>query len=315
MNNILWLIRREFWENRSLWIAPLAIAGVILVLTAFGGVHIGQNQSFWFGTGASDLEGMSATEREHMKNALGEITDKRQMIYAFTLTMLTSVQMFALVIVVFFYLLDTLLAERKDRSILFWKSLPVSDAEVVTSKLLTAVVAAPIFVLLLSAVVQILFRLVIWARFGGSIVGDFLPIFDFSIWLQVQAASWFMTFTAVAWYLPLVGYLLLVSVWARRNAFLWAVLPPVAVLIIEGMLSQSHHFADFLGRRFAGHVMIMEEATKNTLGRTEEHLPTLGEAFNIIGQVFQSAELWIGVLAAAAFIVVTIRIRRMRDDS
>ena len=90
MNNILWLIRREFWENRSLWIAPLAIAGVILVLTAFGGVHIGQDQSFWFGTGASDLERMSAEDREHMRNALSQVTDKREMIYAFTLSMLTS---------------------------------------------------------------------------------------------------------------------------------------------------------------------------------------------------------------------------------
>jgi ABC-2 type transport system permease protein len=313
VNNILWLIRREFWENRSLWIAPLAIAGVILVLTAFGGVHIGQNESFWFGTGSSDLESMSPADRERMMGALGEIGDKRQMIYAFTLAMLTMVQLFALVFVVFFYLLDTLLAERKDRSILFWKSLPVSDTEVVTSKLLTAVVAAPIFVLLLSSVVQILFRLVIWARFGGSIVGDFLPIFDAGVWLQVQVASWFMTFTAIAWYLPLVGYLLLVSVWARRNAFLWAILPPVAVLIIEGMLAQSHHFADFLGRRFAGHLEIMEKAARNL--SSEDRLPTLGEALSITGQVFTSAEVWIGLAAAAAFIVVTIRIRRMRDDS
>jgi len=313
VNNIVWLIRREFWENRSLWIAPLAIAGVILVLTAFGGVHIGQHETFWFGTGSSDLENLSAADREHVKNALSEVSGKSEMIYAFTLSMLTMVQLFALVFVVFFYLLDTLLAERKDRSILFWKSLPVSDAAVVTSKLLTAVVAAPIFVLLLSAVVQILFRLIIWARFGGSIVGDILPIFDFSIWLQVQVASWFMTFTAIAWYLPLVGYLLLVSVWARRNAFLWAVLPPVAILIIEGMLAQSHHFADFMGRRFAGHLMIMEDAARDFTH--EDRLPTLGEALGLAGRVFTTPELWIGLAAAAAFIVVTIRIRRVRDDS
>ena len=57
-----------------------------------------------------------------------------------------------MVIVVFFYLLDSLLAERKDRSILFWKSLPVSDTEVVLSKLATALVVAPVFVLLVSSV-------------------------------------------------------------------------------------------------------------------------------------------------------------------
>jgi ABC-2 type transport system permease protein len=153
-----------------------------------------------------------------MANALSEVAGKGQMIYAFTLAMLTMVQLFALVLVLFFYLLDSLLAERKDRSILFWKSLPVSDTEVVTSKLLTAAVAAPALVLLLSAVVHVLFRLVVWARFHGSIVGDVMPLFDLEVWLKVQAASWVMTVTAIVWYLPLVGYLMLVSVWARRNA-------------------------------------------------------------------------------------------------
>lgn len=313
MNNMIWLIRREFWENRSLWIAPLVIAGVILVLTAFGGVHIGREETFWFGTGTSDLEGMSTTDREHLNQAMGEVSGKRDMIYAFTLSMLTTVQMFALVIVIFFYLLDTLLAERKDRSILFWKSLPVSDAEVVSSKLLTASVAAPVFVLLLSAVVQVLFGLVVWARFSGSVVGMVMPVFDAGVWLQVQAAAWLMTVSAIVWYLPLIGYLLLVSVWARRNAFLWAVLPPVSVLIIEAMLAQSHHFADFLGRRFAGHLEIMDFSSRSF--GDDGDLPALGELASHIVRVFTSYETWVGVAVAAAFIFVTIRIRRVRDDS
>jgi len=313
MNNMLWLVRREFWENRSLWIAPLVIAGVILVLTAFGGVHVGQNEAFWFGTGASDLEKMSPTDRAHLHDALNEVAGKRQMIYAFTLMMLTTVQLFALVLVLFFYLLDTLLAERKDRSILFWKSLPVSDAEVVASKVLTAAVAAPVFVLLLSAVVQVLFGLVLWVRFHGSIVGAVMPIIDAGVWLQVQVASWLMTFTAVVWYLPLVAYLMLVSAWARRNAFLWAVLPPVAVLIIEAMLNQSHKFADFLGDRFAGHLKLMDLESRGFNGDSD--MPGLGEIFEHVARVFASAEVWIGILAAAAMIFGAIRIRRFRDDS
>ena len=312
MNNMIWLIRREFWENRSLWIAPLVIAGVILVLTAFGGVHIGQNETFWFGAGTSDLEGMSPADREHLNNALSQVTDKRQMIYAFTLMMLTSVQLLALLIVVFFYLLDTLLAERKDRSILFWKSLPVSDAEVVTSKVLTAAVAAPIFVLLLSAVLQVLFGLVVWARFHGSVVGAVMPVFDAGVWLQVQAASWLMAFTAIVWYLPLLGYLLLVSVWARRNAFLWAVLPVVSLLIIEAMLNQSHEFADFMGRRFAGHIQLMDLGSN---GFNDRDMPGVGEVLEAVSRVFASPETWLGVLAAAAMIFGAIRIRRFRDDS
>ena len=81
----------------------------------------------------------------------------KQIIYAITLSTFTAVQLFTMVIVLFFYLLDSLLAERKDRSILFWKSLPVSDTEVVLSKLLTAAVVVPLFVLVVSAVLQVLF--------------------------------------------------------------------------------------------------------------------------------------------------------------
>jgi ABC-2 type transport system permease protein len=297
-NKVLMLVRREIWENRSLWIAPLAIAGIILVSAAFSATPFdGGEHRDWM------VPGSGPDEIRHLPAA-----DKGELIYAGILSMLTVVQLFALGIVVFFYLLDCLMTERKDRSILFWKSLPISDTEVVTSKALTSLVAAPLYVLAISAVTQILFGLIIWARFHDSVFGAMIVPWPVGTWAQVQVGFLALVPAAILWYLPLAGYLMLVSVWARKNAFLWAVLPPMAVLLVESLITHTHHFADFLGRRLVGLFMIMDFED----GARE---PTLAAALEHVGRVFTHYETWLGVLVAAGFLVAVIRIRRYRDDS
>jgi ABC-2 type transport system permease protein len=313
-NNIIWLVRREIWENRSLWIAPLVVAGVILVITAFGGVHIGEHDTFWFGTGHTNLENIPDAQRDEVRQTMASVHDKQEMIYAFTLTMLTSVQMFSMMIVVFFYLLDAVLTERKDRSILFWKSLPLSDTEVVLSKVVTALVVAPLIVLVVSAVVGMLFGPVLWVRFHGSLVGDMMMPWNAGIWLKMQGAFWMMTIAGILWFLPVAAYLLLVSVWARRNAFLWAILPPLALLAIEALLTHTRYFGHFLGRRFIGVFELMNFDSGSRLA-SNDTMPGFAELAGHIGRVFTSLETWAGVLAGVVMILVVIRIRRFRDDS
>lgn len=292
-SKVMMLMRREVWENRSLWIAPLAISGVILVSALFGSGPLNDG-------GPIKIDGHGAFEH------LDPVAEKRQMMYAGFLGMLTVVQLFALGIVVFFYLLDSLLTERKDRSILFWKSLPISDTEVVTSKAMTALVAAPLYVLVVSAVTQLLFTLVLWARLSGSPLVQFVDL-EAGIWLQLQAAFLVVIPAIVLWYLPIAAYLMLVSVWARKNAFLWAILPPVALLLVEGLITNTHYVGDFLGRRLIGVLAIMDVP--------EGEGPTLGVLLSHVSRVFTHYETWLGVLAAVGLFVACIRIRRYRDDS
>ena len=112
--------------------------------------------SRWAGIPTPDRHFGTGSRKHPQRHGDGAV-DKKQIIYAITLSTFTAVLLFTMVIVLFFYLLDSLLAERKDRSILFWKSLPVSDTEVVLSKLLTAAVVVPLFVLVVSSVLQVLF--------------------------------------------------------------------------------------------------------------------------------------------------------------
>ena len=312
MNNMIWLIRREVWENRSLWIAPLVVAGIILIIAAFGGVHVGGGNNV--NLGWTDNPEISASDREHIRNAMSAASmDHKELIYAIALSTFTTVQLFTMAFVLFFYLLDSLLAERKDRSILFWKSLPVSDAQVVLSKLLTAVVVVPLFVLLVSSALQVLFALVWSARFSGSGLGEALMAWHGPTWIKLQAAFLLFIASGMLWYLPLFAYLMLVSVWARRNAFLWAVLPPVAILAIEGLILRSNNFGEFLGHRFIGIFELLEKSAG--AAADSDDMATLSDVVRAVSGVFTSPETWIGVLVAAAMVFGVIRIRRFRDDS
>jgi|SRR6185503_10895363 len=292
------LIRREVWESRSLWIVPLVISGVILIVAAFGQIHVGhdgEHNLFQFLT--------------FLKSDDGDPSG----LYGITMFGFAMVQLVALGIVVFFYLLDSLLAERKDRSILFWKSLPVSDTQVVGSKGLTGLVLAPGYVLLITALTQLAFGLIWWIRFGSTPLGGIVVPFDGSTWLEVQLSCWALAFTVMVWYLPLAGYLLLVSVWARKNGFLWAILPPIGLMLVEGVLLPTHWFAQFVGERFGGVFRIIGEAGKN------RHLAAgtsdIGDFLQLIGSVFTHYELWAGVIAAAIMFFVVVRLRRYRDDT
>jgi ABC-2 type transport system permease protein len=300
-NNIIMSIRREVWEHRALWIAPLVVAGVLLLISALGGVNANEHGGFWIHT----HDGASI---DHSRIAPPE--ELRQLIISGMMSMLTLVQLLTLGIVVFFYLLDSLLAERRDRSILFWKSLPLSDGQVVASKALTALVVAPLFVLAVSAVMVLLCSAVITLRMSD------LPFHAWSLpaWLDVQAVLLGFVPMVILWYLPIAGYLMVISVWVRKNAFLWAVLPPLGLLIIEKLVMSTDVIGEFLANRFGGFALIVNQGDLRRLDdATPEHVVL--DSYRLIGQVFADWHIWVGALCGLALMYLAIRIRRFRDDS
>jgi ABC-2 type transport system permease protein len=311
-NNITMLIRREIWEHRALWIVPLVITGVLILVAAFGGMHFNDHGNFWIGTNdnpaaADALRSLPADERDRLLAEMAPKEAMRKVIISGVFAGLITVQLVALGVVVFFYLLDCLLAERRDRSILFWKSLPVSDGEVVASKALTSLVVAPAFVIAVSAVMLLLFSGVIALRLWNA---PFTP-WSTEIWLHAVAIMVAFVPMVVLWYLPLAGYLLVISVWVRKNAFLWAVLPPAGIMLIEGVVTHTSWMARFLGERFAGFADLMKVGNP----RNFEPSQFLEGAFTYIGRVFADWHIWVGAACGLALIYAAIRIRRLRDDS
>ena len=316
------LLRREFWEHRSLWIAPLVWVGLIVIFFTWGFVQATGNEHAHAIVQAHSIDdmGLSAKDREEMQQAMQIPDERKEIVLAFSFLGIFGLISVFMCFVVFFYLIDCLYTERKDRSILFWKSMPLSDSQVVLSKAAVALLIVPIGVILLTALTQFLLYIIVWVRLHGSLVGDAMPDWSFLSWLRSQAIALGVMLSGVLWYAPIAGYLLLLSAWAKNKVFLWTVLPPIALPILEKVFLGSDHVGRFLGRRFGGFIEELKvdpHAFETSSGHGSEHLPRVSDVYDAIhlANVFTSTEMWLGVAAAAAMVFVAIRIRRYRDES
>jgi ABC-2 type transport system permease protein len=310
---MIWLIRREVWENRSLWIAPLVVAGIILVIAAFGGVHVGNGNDVSLGWDSGSGAHMSDQDRESIRSAMATAPlSKKQIIYAITLSTFTAVQLFTMIIVLFFYLLDSLLAERKDRSILFWKSLPVSDGLTVLSKFLVAVLVVPLGVLALAAVCHVLLFMV-WQL--GVATGRLPDVLTWStlLWFKVEAVMLASLLLGALWYAPLAASFLLVSAWARRSPIMWVTLAPIVAMVVEWKIG-THYVANFLYYRSFGIWEILGASAHGERLEDGARLEAVLGNLNFAA-AFTNLNLWLGVLATAALLYATVRVRRYRDDT
>jgi len=219
-----------------------------------------------------------------------------------------------------FYLLDCLLADRKDRSILFWKSLPVSDLKTVLSKLMTAAILIPLIAFAASFVTNLLLLIV------GSV--DLL-VLGLSPWETLWAPNplfrtsilvFYAMIVQVLWYLPLMGYLMLVSAFAKRAVMVWAVIPPLVISVLEQQLLGTRHFAALIADRLGGVFPLafdvnVREGNVESLGELADKIDrSLFEVIDI-GPLLQSAGFWMGLLVAAGFIAGAVYLRRYGDDS
>jgi len=288
---LLTLVRREFWEHRSLWLAPLIVAGLLALCAAIGRVHL-------------QVEESAVVHGEAQRVAVFSII---QWVLAMPLYL---VAMF----VVAFYLLDCLYAERKDRSILFWKSLPVSDGLTVSAKMLVALVAMPLGVFALALVAHLLFSAILGAR---VLIGTLPPIFTWSTyeWARTEAVMLLVMVLAVLWYAPLAAYLLLMSAWVRRGPILWATLPLVLGPVLEWVAFGSRYLMDFINYRINGIWWLL--GVQNTHLITKHEVRAVGTALEVLNfrGVMTSIDLWLGLAATVALVYAAIRIRRYRDDT
>lgn len=269
-----WSVRRELWEYRSLYIAPLAVAG----LTLFG---------FLIATMGRALTTQDLAQR---REVLEEPT-----------TFAAMAIMAATFVVAVFYCLEALHSERRDRSILFWKSLPVSDLTIVLSKASIPLLILPLLTFAITIAAQVIMLLLSSAVLLGS---GLSAATLWSHWVQVSLMLLYHLLAIHGlWLAPFYGWLLLVSGWARRAPFLWAFLPPFAISVVEKIAFNTWHFAAFLGHRFGSGPGA--DAFNAPGGVMMHPLTPL-----ILGQFLISPGLWIGLAVAAAFLAAAVRLRR-----
>jgi ABC-2 type transport system permease protein len=278
-----WSVRRELWESRGIYIAPLAVAGLTLAGFLIRSIHLPEQMR-----AASALNPM----QQH------ELIEQPYNFAAFLIMATTF-------IIAVLYCLDALHGERRDRSILFWKSLPVSDLTTVLSKASIPLVILPLVTFAVTVVTQWIMLLLSTAVLLASGVSVA------ALWthLRLGHMSLMLLYHLLAihglWYAPIYGWLLLVSVWARRLPFLWAALPLLVIGVVERIAFNTSHFAAMLGHRISGG----PEGAASTAGNMSMDSITHVTP----GQFLISPGLWIGLAVAAAFIAAAVRLRRYRE--
>jgi ABC-2 type transport system permease protein len=282
MRRFAWLLRRELWESRSIYLAPFAVTGLLLLGAVIS--------AFQMPAKMRELAGLAPPAQHEA------LTDPYMM--ASLLLMATTF------VVSLFYCLEALQSERRDRSILFWKSLPVSDLTTVLSKATVPFVILPLLTVVLAAIAHAVMLLLSSAVLMAN--GQGLG----TLWAHVSLPEmWLMLLyhmiTAHAlWYAPIYGWLLFVSAWARRAPWLWAILPPLAIGIVEKIAFGSSVFGDLLANRFSGG----PEGTEFTVAsRMMDPLMQMTP-----GTFLASAGLWVGLVVAAGCVGGAARLRRRR---
>lgn len=273
-----WSVRRELWEYRSIYLAPLSIGAVVILGFVFVLVHLPHT-----------FRNALMLDAEHRRAALSQ---------PFEVT--AGLIMAAAFIVSIYYALDTLYAERRDRSILFWKSLPVSDLTAVLAKagVLFIVLPAVAFVVTLVAeTILLLLSSAVLAASGLSVATLWAQLRPFA---SISGLFYHLVTVHILWYAPLYAWLMLISAWSRRAPLLWAALPPFAIIVFEKVAFHTAYFSNFLLSRVSGG----SQAVGSNMPGPEMRITPV--------HFMATPGLWFGLLFAAAFLVVAARLRRYR---
>jgi ABC-2 type transport system permease protein len=278
-----WSVWRELWENRSIYIAPLIVAVV---------------QVFAFAISTIGL-----AERRRAVLLLDPAIQRARIEMPYDLA--AMMMLFTVFIVGVFYCLDALCGERRDRSILFWKSLPVSDLTAVLSKITIPLVILPLIAFALIVCVQSVMLLMTSANL---VVHGMSPATTWAYFPVFQ--NWLVLFYGLVvlalWHAPIYGWLLLVSGWARRATFLWAVLPLIVIQIFEKITFGTTYFGSLIRDRLMGFA-------PHAFGFHGDGHPTIDSLAQLTpGRYLSSPGLWLGLVVAVAFVSAAIRLRRYR---
>ncbi|HEX4078597.1 MAG TPA: hypothetical protein VHX61_06960 [Rhizomicrobium sp.] len=269
-------VRREIWENRSIWIAPLAAAGFVLF-----GVAI------------------SLIRHPHGMEKISKASPAAQAAFhmipygiAIVAILITAA------IVALFYCLGTLYNERRDRSILFWKSMPVSDVTTVLAKASIPMVVLPLIAFVVICATQLVMLLLNAA--AATPFWSSVPL------LRIWALLVYGMVALVLWNAPICGWLLVLSAWAKRSPFLWAALPPLAIGIVEKLAFDTSYFWNFVQYRLHG-------GFTEAFAPMPRHMKVFQWPEPDPAKFFSTPGLWLGLVAAAALFALAIWLRRRRE--
>lgn len=295
-NPIKALFLKEFWDNkRAIFTTPMVVAGLVMFFSIVGFV----NGSGMMIDGESIRDHLSAPH-DMPDDASGFIT-----LFIMIPSLIIGV---AVTFSIIFIALSILYDERKDKSILFWKSMPVSDTQEVFVKLATITIVAPMVAVGFAIIVQI---------FSALLFGLFVATnTDFSAWevvfsninlIGLITIDIIVPLVNILWALPIIAWFMLVSSFSRRSPFLLAFIAPILVAVFEGVFFGSSYLLEAIASRFS--------FIENIGNRMEAYfeLDDKLSLFDLAGAYLSSVadlNFWYGFIVAVAMIAGCIQIRK-----
>ena len=322
MASFITLLRRELWEHTSLKAVPITLLMFVLL----------SNLAFIFVVGSSAnvitiSTGDDALSVNNYIEYFAQLDAEKQSVIV-NGTMITTGMIInsILLIVMFFYLLDSLYGERKDRTILFWKSLPVSNKQTVLSKLTIAVLIIPVIIFITTALANLItLSLQSYAFLHNQYPADLL-------WQQTDIIgttmfSIFLLIQQTIWYFPVMGWLLFCSAWCRKPPIIVAVLIPALLVFIDSSFALGTGISEVLLERLPLGIMSMQLGSESSMmsypyNMSNQQLP----GFNMVAGIslpsiddilrfLGNNKVWMGIVIGIFFTGMAISLRRWRDDS
>jgi len=301
------LVKREVWEHKSFWIVPIVVAciAVLVNLYAAGSLIVAVHQ------GVLSISNLNITSESDARTGLHTV-----------MLMLFGFFNIVMLFTVWFYLMDSLYADRKDRSVLFWKSMPISDTSTVLSKLFTGMVTAPALMLVMVVITEIVVGIIF--IIAAATVG--INLLHVAFYPGTIILTWgVMAFALIQqslWLLPYWGWFLLCSAWAKKVVLAWVALIPLGAMLIELVVFRTHYLSEAIighigrGVKVVGGFVINGQHAE----LTEMHGGIFGPAgdqvysFGLVAHMFALPEMWIGVGIGSIFILGAIWLRRNRSE-
>ena len=319
MNTFKWLLKREFWEHKGAFFwTPVALGALMTIFITISLVIA----VLGLGNGMQ-INGVEVSNLANVITPLQKSEFASRFVFGYAGL---SVPIFiGLGFCVFFFCLGSLFDERKDRSVLFWKSLPLSDSNTVLSKVAMAIGIAPAIAIVVATITATIAGLLIClaaAAAGVNIFGEVLS----------NPATYLAPFQLVAmlpiyalWALPTIGWLLMVSAWARTKPLLWAIGVPVLTGTLVSWANGMFRFdwnINWLWTNIVGRLLgsvlpgswLGFRPRSLPMGGTHDGMTALSDVLTQSWQLLAGPNVWIGAALGAAMIFAAIRLRGLRDE-
>ena len=298
MKTLATLIRRELQEHKVGFIyAPFIVTCVLslMIISVYFGLTDIQTPEFSLTTEIYEdeqaLEWMATAD----SNQITSVIRSGLVVLALPIILTVAIAILA-------FSLSTFADERKDRTLIFWRSLPVSDLTTVMSKILLITLILPLIVLpniILLHLISLLSASIFFATNDIVPFGWIWNAYSFTDWFRIIFILW----TQSLWSLPLVAWLMFAGAFAKRP-IMGALVPIAVVVVLEGVILKTNNILSFIEDR---------------LGFWTSGLPEQNEDLRVVDVsdiylIFLTQDFWIGITLSALLIGGIVYLRSKNND-